>query len=84
MVEECNDTRIQGLRAVSTGRQHQEKASGYLLGWKAIPLALEDLDSNLVNMLGDEAMVELRAKPQLQERAEQLQCRRCRLQRWRR
>jgi hypothetical protein len=49
MVEECNDTRIQGL-----------------LGWKAIPLALEDLDSNLVNMLGEEAMVELRAKPQLQ------------------
>lgn len=38
----------------------------------------------LVNMLGDEAMVELRAKPQLQERAEQLQCRRCRLQRGRR
>jgi hypothetical protein len=31
-----------------------------------MPLALEDLDSNLVNMLGEDAMVELRAKPQLQ------------------
>lgn len=30
----------------------------------------------LVNMLGEEAMVELRAKPQLQERVVQLQCKR--------
>lgn len=30
-----------------------------------MPLALEDLDSNLVNMEGEEAMVELGSKPQL-------------------
>jgi len=41
-----------------------------------MPLALEDLDSNLVNMDGDEAMVELRLKPQLHGVLMRPQCQR--------
>lgn len=90
MVEECSDTRIQGLRAVSARRRHQER--------KQLPLGVEsdalsprglglelcvvrDVQARmlvqprtLVNMLGEEAMVELRAKPQLQWVAEVRQC----------
>jgi hypothetical protein len=47
MVDECSDTRIHGLRAVS-GVAGTGDGRGYLLGWKAIPFAREDLDSNYV------------------------------------
>jgi len=40
-----------------------------------MPLAREDFDSNLVNMEGEEAMVELKTKPQLLLRLEWPQCR---------
>lgn len=82
MVEECSDTRIQGLRAVSAGRGHQEHrrvplgVEGDALSPRGLGLELcmvREVQARrlvqrrtLVNMLGEEAMVELRAKPQLQ------------------
>lgn len=82
MVEECSDTRIQGLRAVSAGRWHLERADvplgveGDTLGPRGLGFELDVVRHRswrirvqlhtLVNMLGEEAMVELRAKPQLQ------------------
>lgn len=44
-----------------------------LLGWKAMPFARDDLDSNLVNMDGEEAMMAVLEQPQLRGREERLQ-----------
>ena len=82
MVEECNDTRIQGLRAVSAGKCRSERiyvplrVEGNALSPRGLGLELYLVRCGqmrirlqvrtLVNMLGEEAMVELRAKPQLQ------------------
>src|SRR5690242_7141038 len=95
MVEECSDTRIQGLMSVSAGRRHQEGkqvpfgVESDALSSRGLGLELwvvRDVQARmlvqprtLVNMLGEEAMVELRAKPQLQWIAEVRQCkwRRC-------
>jgi hypothetical protein len=46
MVEECSDTRIHGLRGGQRGTMQSRRVRRYLLGWKAMPFALEDLDSN--------------------------------------
>lgn len=82
MVDECSDTRIQGLRAVSAGGRRQERGQvplgveGDALSPRGLGLELCTVSGvmarmpgqlrTLVNMLGEDAMVELRAKPQLQ------------------
>ena len=75
MVEECKDTRIHGLSesALTLLLGGRGKVGTDRFGWKAIPFALEDFDSNcpgiqqqpiiwgkphtLVNMLGEDCMI---------------------------
>lgn len=46
MVDECNDTRIHGLRGGQRATWTCLGVPRYLFGWNAMPFALEDLDSN--------------------------------------
>lgn len=42
---------------MSVGHSDGARNTAYRLGWKAMPLALDDFDSNFVSMLGEEAML---------------------------
>jgi hypothetical protein len=46
-VEECKETSIHGLWGISYVCANRRELA-YRLGWKAIPLALEDFDSNYI------------------------------------
>jgi hypothetical protein len=47
MVEECRETRIHGLvHDQQAGRCRLFRLVAHRLGWKAMPFALDDLDSN--------------------------------------
>ena len=47
MVEECRETRIHGLvHDQYAGRSRLSGLNAHRLGWKAMPFALDDLDSN--------------------------------------
>lgn len=55
MVEECSETRIHGLY-LKISKCPQARGLihlPYRVGWKAMPLAREDLDSNLVSIEGE-------------------------------